>query len=117
MTTIEEITSANRETKIPLLGGFVDNLYQGWFRDYASVADYLDFYIDGFSPEEIQGMLSEYQVLDADEVSDEDVENFLRRLHADYRGPASAVRAREMWNAIGKRLEELAAGVQPKHFD
>lgn len=117
MAIIEEITSENRESRIPLLGGFVDNLYQGWFRDHASVADHLDFYIDGFSPEEIQAMLHEYQALDADEVTDEDVKDFLRRLHADCRGPASPTRARLVWNAIGERLEELADGVQPKHFD
>jgi DNA-binding transcriptional MerR regulator len=117
MAIIAEITSANREARIPLLGRFVDNLYQGWFRDHASVADYLDFYIDGFSLEEIQEMLTEYQALDSDAVSDEDVEDFLQRLHADYRAPASAIRARELWSAIGERLEELAAGVQPKHFD
>lgn len=50
------------------VGGFIDNLYQGWFRDHASVADYLDFYIDGFSLDEIQAMLHEYEALDVDEV-------------------------------------------------
>jgi hypothetical protein len=56
MTGLTEIGYENYSEAIPLLGGFLENLYQYWWDDYSSVADYVDFYIDGFSREELAGM-------------------------------------------------------------
>lgn len=117
MRRIDDISYANHDSLLPLLGGFIENLFPYWWDDYSSVADYLDFYLDGFSPEEIAAMAHEYRLLEIDHVRDAEVNAFLRRMNANYsndRGPSGG---REMLAEIGERLGQLERGAIPKHFN
>lgn len=110
-----EIGYENYSSVIPLLGGFLENLYQRWWDDYSSVADYIDFYIDGFSGEELAEMRREFVSLRVDGAGDGEVESFLRRMNANYRiGSASG---RALLREVGQRVDELANGAVPKVFD
>jgi len=115
MAGMTEIGYENYSSAIPLLGGFLENLYQRWWDDYSSVADYIDFYIDGFSGEELAEMRREFVSLRVDRAGDGEVESFLRRMNANHRiGSASG---RALLREVGQRVDELANGAVPKVFD
>lgn len=99
------------------LAGFIDNLYLHWRDHYASVQDYLDFYVDGFGQDEVADMLEDYRSLAVDHASDVEIESFLKRANADYYGPAGQRSARVLLEQIGRRLTELADGAVPRHFE
>lgn len=63
MTGMTEIGYENYSATIPLLGGFLENLHQRWWDDYSSVAVYIDFYIAGFSGEELAETRKEFAAL------------------------------------------------------
>jgi hypothetical protein len=115
MTGLTEIGYENYSEAIRLLGGFLENLYQYWWDDYSSVADFVDFYIDGFSREELAGMSKEFDPLGADGAEDREVDAFIRRMNANCRLNSGSGRA--LLREVGNRVEELADGAVPKVFD
>lgn len=115
MTGLTEIGYENYSEAIPLLGGFLENLYQYWWDDYSSVVDYVDFYIDGSSREELAGMSKQFVSLEADGAEGREVDAFLRRMNANHRLGSGSGRA--LLREVGKRVEELADGAVPKVFD
>ncbi|MBT1607801.1 hypothetical protein [Curtobacterium flaccumfaciens] len=110
-----EIGYENYSAIIPLLGGFLENLYQRWWDDYSSVAVYIDFYIAGFSGEELAEMRMEFVSLRVDGAEDGEVESFLRGMNANYRIGSGSGRA--LLREVGQRVDELANGAIPKAFD
>ena len=54
-----ETDFCNYGQSIPLIGGSIENRYPFGWEDYSSVADYLNFYLDGFSRDEIAVEASE----------------------------------------------------------
>ncbi|WP_420367597.1 hypothetical protein [Curtobacterium sp. L1-20] len=110
-----DIGYENFPDAIPLLGGFLENLYQYWWDDYSSIADYVDFYVDGFTAEELAAMRQEFVSLGADRADDGDVETFLRRMNVNYRISSGSGRA--LLREVGQRVDELADGAVPKVFD
>lgn len=115
MTEMTELGYQNYADAIPLLGRFLENLYQYWWDDYSSVADYVDFYVDGCSAEELAEMRQECASLGADCVDDDVVEGFLRRMNANYR--MSSGSGRSLLQEVGRRIEQLTDGAVPKAFD
>lgn len=115
MTGMTEIGYENYSATIPLLGGFLENLYQRWWDDYSSVAVYIDFYIAGFSGEELAETRKEFVSLRVDGAEDGEVESFLRRMNANYRIGSGSGRA--LLREVGQRVDELANGAIPKAFD
>jgi hypothetical protein len=115
MRGMTEIGYENYSSPIPLLGGFLENLYQHWWDDYSSVADYVDFYIDGFSAEELAEMRNEFVSLGAGRAEEGEVESFLRRMNANYRIGSGSGRA--LLREVGQRVKELTDGAVPKVFD
>jgi len=117
MGSIADISFDNYSNRIRLLGGFLENLYQYWWDDYTSVADYVDFYIDGFSAADISEMRNEFVSLDLDGASGADLRTFLRRMNVNYRLEPGVDGGRVLLNQVGMRLAQLADGAEPKHFD
>lgn len=115
VTELGEIGYEDFSDAIPLLGGFLENLYPYWWDDYSSIADYIDFYIDGFSGEELAQMRKEFVSLRVDRAEDGEVESFLRRMNANYRIGSGSGRA--LLREVGQRVDELANGAVPKVFD
>lgn len=115
MTEMTKLGYRKYPDAIPFLGGFLENLYQYWWDDYSSVADYVDFYIDGFSAEDLAAMRQEFVSLGVDSSDDGAVEAFLRRMNANYRIASGSGRA--LLQEVGQRVEQLADGAVPKAFD
>lgn len=117
MAGITDIGHDNYLSAIPFLGGFIENLYQGWWNDYSSVADYVDFYVDGFDAGELAEMRKEFVSLDADRAEDGEVESFLRRMNANYPIGSEPGSGRALLREVGARVGELAEGAVPKVVD
>lgn len=117
MRLLNEIDLANYGNRIPLIGGFIENLFPFWWEDYSSVADYLDFYLDGFSRGEIAVMAGEYRSLDIDDAQDGDIISFLHRMNANYRSDHGPSGGRQMLAQIGERVGQLEHGAMLKHVD
>lgn len=117
MRLLNEIDLANYGNRIPLIGGFIENLFPFWWEDYSSGADYLDFYLDGFSRGEIAVMAGEYRSLDIDDAQDGDIISFLHRMNANYRSDHGPSGGRQMLAQIGERVGQLEHGAMLKHVD
>jgi len=117
MRPLNEIDIANYGHRIPLIGGFIENLFPFWWEYYSSVADYLDFYLDGFSRDEITVMVSEYRSLGIDDAQDEDINSFLHRMNANFRSDQGLRGGRQMLAQIGERVGQLEHGAMLKHVD
>ncbi|WP_434770744.1 hypothetical protein [Curtobacterium flaccumfaciens] len=115
MIRMGDIGYKNYAGVIPILGAFLENLYQYWWDDYATVADYVDFYIDGFSPNKLASMREEFVALGADQMDEVEVEAFLRRMNANHRVDAES--GRQLLSQVGRRVAQLTEGAVPKHFD
>lgn len=117
MTGLTYIGYENYSSVIPLLGGLIENLYQYWWEDYDTVADYVDFYVDGFDASDLAEMRNEFVSLDTDRADDDEVESFLRRMNANYRIGSDPGSGRALLREVGERVGELAEGAVPKVFD
>jgi len=114
---LNNIDYANHGGQISLIGGFLENLFPFWWEEYPSVADYLDFYLDGFTTDEIAAMGLEYGSLEVDEASDDEINSFLRRMNANYSSDQGSSGGRDVLVQIGDRLTELEHGAVLKQFD
>lgn len=117
MRLFDKINYANYFDEISLIGGFIENLFPFWWEEYSSVADYLDFYLDGFDVDEMARMGRQYRSLKVDEASDDEINAFLRRMNANYSSDRGSAGGREMLVQIGERLSQLEHRAVLKKFD